>query len=191
METLLLASIPISLFIVFIIWLGVSAPMTGEPEAAAIKDKYAPPEAKPAAAKPPPPPDTPRIAALMAMVSELEAAIKARENCIEHLTAETKRLQAALRRKEEASAKVSALEAAIERKNKLIEDLNSTVRRKDDKIAELQRSPRQTMTRAQYRNLQFCLHPDRVASAHNEELTARYTQAFRWLADTAQSSSHT
>jgi hypothetical protein len=160
----------LTLFIVFIMWLGNrnfslsdrAAAFLRDERSAAIKDKYAPPEAKPAAAKPSPPPDTPRIAALMAMVSELEAAIKARENCIEHLTAETKRLEAMLRRKEEAIAKL------------------------DDTIATLRRGTRQTMTRAQYRNLQFCLHPDRVAYAHDEEITARYTQAFRWLADTEE-----
>jgi hypothetical protein len=39
------------------------------------------------------------------------------------------------------------------------------------------------LTRTQYRNLQFCLHPDRVAPFHDDGITARYTQAFRWLAD--------
>jgi hypothetical protein len=42
---------------------------------------------------------------------------------------------------------------------------------------------RPTMTAAELRNLQFCLHPDRVAFAKDAALTARYTQAFRWLSE--------
>jgi hypothetical protein len=48
---------------------------------------------------------------------------------------------------------------------------------------ELCKEDRPVLSRSQYRNLQFCLHPDRVASWRNDELTARYTKAFRWLAD--------
>jgi hypothetical protein len=92
-------------------------------------------------------------------------------------------------------AKVAELQAAIERKEQRIKNLETAhllsdkiLKRADDTIAELRKQVREqqpAVTSAQYRNLQFCLHPDRVASLRDDELTARYTAAFRWLGEQA------
>ena len=44
------------------------------------------------------------------------------------------------------------------------------------------RPQRPVLTASDYRKLQFCLHPDRVAAFNDAGITARYTEAFKWLA---------
>jgi hypothetical protein len=58
---------------------------------------------------------------------------------------------------------------------------NKLMARVDQLREQLREQSVSRLTRTQYRNLQFCLHPDRVAAFQDEEITARYTEAFRWL----------
>ena len=69
---------------------------------------------------------------------------------------------------------VEALEASLRKKT-------AELRREQMLREECEQRRQSVMTRAQYRKLQFCLHPDRVAAFQDVEMTARYTEAFRWL----------
>jgi hypothetical protein len=80
-------------------------------------------------------------------------------------------------------AQVADVDLTAVKNNILISKLEDKVAELKKQIVELKRRPQQpVLTASDYRKLQFCLHPDRVAAFNDAGITARYTEAFKWLA---------
>jgi hypothetical protein len=127
------------------------------PRKAAPEGPARPAAAAPAAAQPA---QTAELNELKARLGALEMTISLNAQHIETLRADVKYRDDIVKKAHAVIAKLKSDNAALAAENNL---------------------RNRGLTQNEYRNLQFCLHPDRVASLRDDELTARYTRAFRWL----------
>jgi len=99
----------------------------------------------------------------------------ARETALEQELAQAKQELA------QAKARIRQLEAEVARKRETAPQIDPA---KHDRIAELEAALKKTnrgfvWTAKQYRDVEFCTHPDRVAFLKDEALIARFEAAFR------------